>query len=385
MQRSAIFLLTLTVGIVGSNSLVLSPVAAAVASGLGLNEAADVLSAMALYGLAVALSAVVLAPLVDRFGADKALKIALLVMTAALGVTGIAPNLNILIAAQVIAGFAAGVALPATYALAAHLAPAGKESQVIGRVLTGWTLSMAGGVTLSAWITDLAGWRMVYFLLTAGLACATFGVTRLRLESQPTSGRVTSPLRALKLPEVLPGLFAVLMLGGGFYGIYNYLGAHLERNLGLQVSDAALLTLSYGLGFGLSMFLDPWLDKVGPRRGLIVIFTCLSAFYAIFSGFADIYTGLLIGVFFWGLFQHAGLTLTVGRLTAIAPDQRGAILGLNSAVMYLSVFAATLVFRPGFEVAGLTGCMWISAVLALLGAAEATIARLRQRREAVPA
>ncbi|MBI1492102.1 MFS transporter [Halocynthiibacter styelae] len=378
MLRSPVTLLMCTVGIVGSNSLVLSPIAAAVAMGIGLTEATDVLSAMALYGLAVAFSAVIFAPLVDRFGADRALKVALLIMTLALAVTALANTLFILIAAQTIAGLAAGVALPATYALAAHLAPKGREAQVIGRVLTGWTLSMAGGVTLSAWITDFAGWRMVYVLLAVGLAFATLGITRLRLETAPARGQVTSPLRALRLPEVIPGLFAVLMLGGGFYGIYNYLGAHLERNMGLQVSDAGLLTLSYGLGFALSMLADPYLDKVGPRRGLIAVFSCLAIFYATLTTVDLYYTGLLVGVFFWGMFQHAGLTLTVSRLTAIDPSQRGAILGLNSMIMYLSVFGATLVFRPGFEWAGLKGCMYLSAGLAVLGALEATIARLRQ-------
>ena len=382
MQRSAVLLLTFTVGIVGSNSLVLSPVAAAVASGLGLQEAADVLSAMALYGLAVALSAVLFAQLVDRYGADKALKVSLAVMTLALAVTGIAPNLYILIAAQVVAGFAAGVALPATYSLAAHLAPKGRESQIIGQVLTGWTLSMAGGVTLSAWITEFAGWRSVYFLLAIGLGLATVSVSRLRFEAPPACGQITSPLRALRLPEVIPGLFAVLMLGGGFYGIYNYLGAHLERNMGMQVGDAGFLTLMYGIGFGLSMFLDPWLDKVGPRRGLIVIFATLSVFYASFSNLSNIYSGLLVGMFVWGVLQHAGLTLTVSRLTAIDPTQRGAILGLNSAVMYLSVFAATLVFRMGFDMSGLAGCMLISALLAAFGAVEASVTRMRQRRAA---
>lgn len=376
MRLSPIVLLTATIGTIGSNSLVLSPIAGAVAAGFGNVTPAQVMTASAIYGLAVAASALVLAPRSDKIGADRALFLALLLLTAAFASSAFAANLFLLSLSQAAAGIAAGMALPAIYGLAGHIAPKGKESQVMGRVLIGWTLSMVGGVTLSAYLTEYAGWRSVYILLTVLAALSAYMIRNLKLAVPTKKGRSTSPLTALKTPGLLPALFAVAMIGTGFYGIYNFLGAHLEQALERPVKDAGLVTLFYGTGFGLAVIFDPWLDRVGPRRGLFVLFLIQAAFYLLFSTGLGHYNLLLGLMFVWGLTQHLALNLTVGRLNALDASQRGAIMGLNSTVMYLSVFTATVLFRPIYETYGLQAAAWGAAVLALLGAGEALWAHL---------
>jgi DHA1 family inner membrane transport protein len=164
----SIGLLTAAVAIVGANSLLLSPIATAVAADLPGTDAAAVMLAAAAFGLGTAASALLLAPQVDRIGADRALIRAVLGMAAGLGLSALAPGLFWLAAAQSICGIAAGLALPAAYALAAQIAPRGQEGRTIGRVLSGWTISLVFGVAGSAALTDLIGWRAVYGLLAAG-------------------------------------------------------------------------------------------------------------------------------------------------------------------------------------------------------------------------
>ncbi|WP_166415738.1 MFS transporter [Cochlodiniinecator piscidefendens] len=381
MRNKSIFLLTAAVGIIGANSLVLSPIAAEVARGLGVENAATVMIASAIYGLGVAASALTLAPRADRIGADKALGWALLVLCVSLFASAFSPNILVLATTQGIAGIGAGMALPATYSLAAQIAPPGKESQTMGTVLTGWTLSLVGGVTASAYIADFAGWRSVYLILAAGMALIAIAISRSQFEGISATGRSTSPITALKLPGVIPGLFAVACLGTGFYGFYNYLGAHLERELLLPISAAGPLTLSYGLGFALSIIFDRHLNKIGPRRGLAVTFSVLTVLYLIMAAWAMNYKILVGLMFVWGMVQHVGLNLTVGRLAAIDPTQRGAIMGLNSTMMYLAVFAATVVFKPLFEHFGIVGCAIAASVIVTFGAGEALFARLAATRK----
>ncbi len=379
-----IVLLMLCVGLIGANSLVLSPIAAEVAAGLGVGQAADVMSAAAVYGIGVALSALFLAPIADRVGAHTVLKNALLLILIGLGVSTFAPSLMVLSIGQGIAGIGVGMALPAIYSLAAMIAEKGKEARTMGLVLTGWTLSMVGGVTLAALIADMFGWRMVFGLLSGGIVMIFGVVSMARFPAQLRSDRVTSPLSAMRVPGIVPALFSVLVLGTGFYGIYNYLGAHLTGNLGREVSEAGWMTLFYGVGFGAATLLDPWLDKVGPRRGLLAVFGALSVYYTVMTLWDQSYGGLMLLMFGWGVLQHLGLNLTVSRLSMLDPTQRGAVMGLNSAVMYLSVFGATLLYRPAFEAGGLAWCMWGSAVLAVFGAGEALLARLRAVRAPAP-
>ncbi|MNL65626.1 hypothetical protein D3C87_1899790 [compost metagenome] len=85
------------------------------------------------------------------------------------------------------------------------------------------------------------------------------------------------------------------------------------------------------------------------------------------------YTAMLVVVFFWGLANHFGLNVLIMRLTALDPTRRGAIMGLNSGVTYLSLFLGTLGFGVVYGGAGFsalplaaTGLMLVAAIAAAL-------------------
>lgn len=379
------FLLMIAVGLIGANSLVLSPIAAEVAAGLGISNPADVMTAAGAYGAGVAVSAMFLAPLSDRFGADTTLKHALILVTAALGITAVAPNIELLIAGQTLAGVGVGMALPAIYTMAAVIAAPGQEAQTVGKVLTGWTLAMVGGVTFSAYGAELFGWRAVFAILAIAIFSILVLMYAVRLPEAPRSDRITSPVSAMRVPGITGALFSVGMFSLGFYGIYNYLGTHITESMGRPITDAGLYTLLYGLGFGFAMFFDRYFENIGPRRALAAIF---GAVFLLMTGFyhvVDWYLGFAALMFAWGLINHFGLNMTVNRLTRLDPSQRGAIMGLNSSVMYFCVFGATLGYRPLFDNWGLVACIVASAIIAIIGLGETLYARRTAKTAGVTA
>ena len=107
MLTRPVLLLTASVGIIGANSLVLSPIAGAVASSFAAVDSAGVMVAAAAYGLGTAISALGLAPIADRIGAERALLRAMAGLIAALAASALAPALWALCAAQASAGLAA--------------------------------------------------------------------------------------------------------------------------------------------------------------------------------------------------------------------------------------------------------------------------------------
>ncbi len=346
------YLLTACIGVIGSNSLALGPIAPEVARALVASVPA-VMAAAAAFGLGTAAGALTLARHVDRFGPVFMLRAALLVLVVGLAASALSPSVLVLTGSQFITGLAAGVALPAIYTLAAVIAPPGRESETIGVVLTGWTLSMVAGVSLSAVLADYLDWRAVYGLV-AGLAlCALAALSLSGLRDQPAVQSAPSPFAALAVPGVRPLLLACAAFMASFYGVYGYLGDHLNAELGRPVSAGALITLAYGLGFGGAAFFDGAIDRLGARRVMPLAFLSVGAIYAAMALASSSY-GLLVGIaFLWGLAVHCGLNALIVRLMALDPARRGAIMGLNSGATYLALFAGTTGFGPLYAAFGI--------------------------------
>ncbi|MBA2780797.1 MFS transporter [Halomonas kenyensis] len=360
-----VLLLTAAIAVIGANSLALSPIAATVAVSFAGRSAADVVTAAALYGLATAFSALMLASLSDRLGAERALMRALLVLSAALGAAALSPTLWMLIVAQALAGLAAGVALPAIYTLTAQVAEKGRESQTLSFVLTGWTLSLVVGVGLAALLADLLHWRAVFSLLALAAVGLALEISRCHDWGVRTVGEApSSTLKALRIPGIHSVLLNVAAYMTAFYGLYTYLGPHLGEVLQLPTSFAGLAIAVYGLGFGAAAPLGRLVDRYGATA------TCVT-----FAGLMLVYLGLmaaaalplvLLGLCLaWGVANHLGLNLLMRQLAEIDPAQRGAIMGLYSAITYLCVFVGALLYRPIFTHFGFAACAWASAMLVL--------------------
>lgn len=379
----AAYALCLCIGLVGANSLALGPIAPRVAESFA-SGVPGVMTASAAFGIGTAASALLLAGLIDRFGAGRVLRYALLAFLAALAASGAAPVLPAFVGAQLLAGIAAGLALPAIYTLAALAAPPGRESDTLGIVLFGWTLSMVAGVSLSAVIADYLGWRMVYAIVVlAGLA-AMAGTTKLTAGGNATGRAAPSPLSALRVPGIAPLLLACATFMASFYGVYAYVGDHLHRGLGLPVSAGGLLALCYGLGFGATTFFDRWIDRLGPARLLPAFFVVVACVYLLMTVASASYLALLVVVFCWGMANHAALNVLILRLAALDPSRRGAIMGLNSGVTYLALFAGTTGFGPLYASTGFPALAGLAVVLTLVAALSAMLAS-RRGPEASPA
>lgn len=363
----AAYLLTGCVAILGSNSLVLGPIAPEVAHALG-SDTSTVMAATAAFGLATATSALLFARHIDRLGAWRVLRGSMVAMAAALLLSALAPGVVWLAAAQALAGLATGVALPAIYSSAAAIAPPGRESRTIGVVLTGWTLSLVAGVSLSAVLAEYVQWRAVY-VAVAALAAIAFATLWFSEFPRTTAAEsAPMPTEALKIPGVAPLLVACGTFMSAFYGIYGFLGDHLHNGLGRSLSANGFAALAYGFGFGSAAFLDKFVDRIGARRTMPVALCAVGAVYLCIALTGASFVGLLAAVFVWGLVNHIALNALIMRLTAIDPARRGTIMGLNSAVTYLAVFAGTTGFGAVYAAYGFVASAVLAAGLTLISA-----------------
>ncbi|MER9850699.1 MFS transporter [Mesorhizobium sp. M0106] len=364
------YLLTGCIAVIGSNSLVLGPIAPAVAASFGTSVPA-VMIASAAFGLGTSASALFLARYIDRLGARRMLQGALLLLAIALVASAAAPTVTALVAAQLLAGIAAGVAMPAIYASSAAIAPPGRESGTIGVVLTGWTLSMVAGVSLSAVLADLVHWRAVFATVAVLAALALASLSLTSLSDVRKSGPAPTPLGALSVPGIVPLLVACAAFMTAFYGIYGYLGDHLHNGLGRPVSANGLAALAYGAGFGAAALLDGVIDRLGARRVMPFAYLLVAVVYVVIAAASSSFHLTVAVIAVWGLANHFGLNVLVMRLSALDPAHRGTIMGLNSAVTYLAVFVGTTAFGPLYSTFGFAASAVIAALLMLIAAAVA--------------
>lgn len=368
--------LTAGIAAIGSNSLALSPILGDVAGALVVPPA-TVARAVTAYGGATALSALLLAPRIDRIGSRNALRLGLACVAVATLASALAPHWLALALAQALAGVGAGVALPATYAMATLIAPPGASSRTLGWVLGGWSISLVAGVPAAALLADLGGWRLPFLVLAALAAAASLGARLLPAGKDDAKADTESMSTLLREPQVAVLLLVCLAFMAAFYGVYTFVGEHARAALGLSAGGTGLIVLAYGIGFGAAGLGDGLLDRLGPGRVLPAALLAVALVYALMVPAPAGMAPMLALAAFWGLANHAALNSLILLLSAIRPQARGTLLGLNSAVTYLGVLVGTGAAAPIFAAAGFAP---LATAGASLTAAAALLARLAVSR-----
>ncbi len=139
--------------------------------GVGVREAALLASA---YTLPYAAMQLVLGPVGDAIGKTRLIRLSLLVVTAGLGLSAVAPDYGTVLAARVLAGGFAGGIIPAAMALIGDRVAYTERQFAISRFLLAVILGQMAGSAVGGALVGLAGWRGVF-----GLAAALTGLIAL--------------------------------------------------------------------------------------------------------------------------------------------------------------------------------------------------------------
>jgi len=357
---SSVPALMFAVSVVGSNGLALSPILSDVARSFSTSPL-TISTAISAYGAATAASAFFLAGRIDRIGIRRSLLGAMVALIAALLLSAAAPHWIVLTLAQALAGAAAGVILPAAYGSASLVAPPGLEARTLGRVIAGWSVSLVVGVPLSALISDAVGWRATYGVLALCATIALLGLRTLpeRRAENPAPLRLSRLLAPLSYRDVPILLLACLAFSSAFYGVYAFLADHVRTLLALSAGQVGFIAFAYGAGFLLAGIAGaPLIERLGPRRALPLALAAIALVYLGLLPAAHSLAAVLAIATLWGAASQLSLNLLVLLLSRARPDERGAVLGLNTCTTYLgasigTAVAGTLYTHAGFETLGL--------------------------------
>ena len=370
-RRWRILAVTLVIGFMALLDVTIVNVALpSIREGLGASPA-DVQWIVSGYALAFGLTLVAGGRLGDAYGRRRMMLIGLAGFIASSAAVGLAPNEELVVAARLAQGVAAGLLTPQNSGLIQQLFRGPERGRAFG--FFGLTVSVSaalgpilGGLIIAGLGPDL-GWRAIFLVnVPIGLGAMVFVarmVPRRPRDRQEVGSRLDVPgalllggavlCVLLPLVSVMDGVSALLALPAGAPMLF-YAFARWERRVvrqgGAPLLDVALLGKAPGYASGI---------LVGALyfTGFTGVFLVLSVHLQDGLGYSALGTGLMLTPFAVG-----------SALTATTAGRWVSVIGRKVTVIALLVVMAGLgvvtVLVPGHDGAGL----WPVLVLPLLAA-----------------
>ncbi|RRR98506.1 Cmx/CmrA family chloramphenicol efflux MFS transporter [Glycomyces terrestris] len=349
-----LYLLAVAVFAQGSSEFMLAGLLPAIAAELGVT-----IAEAGLLTSAFAAGMVAGAPLMAAAGRrwpPRAALTAFLALFIAAHVTGaLTDDFAVLLATRVAAALANAGFLAVALATVALLVPETARARALAVLLGGTTLALVAGVPAGAVLGEALGWRAALWAVAA-LAAPALAAVALAAPDRPAAAaplRLGTELAVLKRPEVLHVLALGVLVNGGTFGAYTYLGA-------LAGGRAALALALFGAGAFLGVAAAGRLADRHWRRLLAWGGPLLLAGWAALALAPGALLPLapVLGALAFG----TGSTL-IGRIMAAARDAPTMGGSYATAALNVGATAGPVLAGLGYEQAGPAGSVLAAAAL----------------------
>jgi predicted MFS family arabinose efflux permease len=336
-----LFALWLLVFSASSQIMIISPILTQIGADLSIHDA--VLGTLvSSYTVMVGIFAVISGPVSDRIGRRKILLLGSGSMTVFLLLHSLVTGYWSLMAVRVLAGAAGGILSGAAVAYIGDYFPYERRGWATGWVMSGSAFGQILGIPIGIFLAGSFGFRSPFFLFSATMGL-TFLLVWLRVPQPQRIGSfhplsittaVREYLEMLKEPGVAAasGSFFFLFMGMSLFVVY--LPAWLERGVGAQPSEIAVLFLLGGIGNALAGLQAGKLsDRIGRRSIILCSCVGLSVVMALTT---VVVVGMAVAypLFFLAMVLMA---MRVGPFSAmltalVSHRQRGSLMSLTVAV-----------------------------------------------------
>lgn len=299
------------------------------------------MSLMAFF-VSFAISQIVYGPASDIFGRKPPLYVGIALFVVGSVGCALAPDIGWLIAFRFLQGLGGGAPIVVPRAIVRDLHTGVEATQLMAMLMLVFSVSPILAPLIGSLIIDAAGWRAIFWVVSAigvvGLVLVAFTLEETRPAPQRAQSDVASTLRAFKWllrdPHFI-GLTAIGAFGMAAFFIY------LANSSFVLIEHYGLTPRQYSLAFavnaasfiGVSQFAGKLAEKYGLARivsvavlGFALSMIVLAALnFAGIDGLAPMIAVLLIGFGFLGL--------VVPTTSVMALDDHGEIAGAASALM----------------------------------------------------
>jgi DHA1 family inner membrane transport protein len=379
-------LLALAIGAfaIGTTEFVVMGMLPEIAEGLGVSVSAVGILISA-YAVGVVLGAPTLTAIGLRFTPRQTLVALMVVFVVGNTLSALAPGYGLLVAARVLTALAHGSFFGVGAVAARRLVPPDRSARAISLMITGLTLANVIGVPLGTFVAQQASWRIVLgaiavigLVTIAGLLAWMPGDA-----GEPTDLR--GELRAFRRGQVWLVLGLTMIGFSALFSVYSYVSPILTDLGGIPSGWVTPVLALFGIGSTVGTLVG---GRLGDRYGFSFVAVGLVAMTGVLVAFAFLARTPVLAVTLLVLFGT--LSFALGPVVQNAVIEAAAVPGgslvsaANQAAFNianaLGAALGALVISQGL---GYTAPMWVGAVLALVGAVLAVLARGVDRRSAV--
>ncbi len=325
-----------------------------------------------------ALGQPILGPLGDALGKARIIKWCLAALAVALALSAIAPSVETLFIARLLAGLAAGGTIPLAIAMVGDRIPITERQVALSQLLMAMLVGQMVGVIGSGLIGSVVSWRWV-MAIGCVLVVASLIMSIIWLEARHDAERKPFSIDGMRQgyaqvfanPRAKVCYGAVFVEGVSIFGLLPYLAVLLEaRGIG-GMREAGMVLAGMGAGgvlFG--VLVKPMLRLLKGQMNLIraggVVAGLGLAGYA-FAGSWPLEAAafVLTGLGFYTI--HNSLQT---QATELAPGARGAAVALHAFFFFFGQACGPVLYQFGFANAGLLSPLPIligGSVMAVLG------------------
>ena len=365
---------------IGSTEFVVIGLLPQIATGLSVTVPAMGLLITA-YAIGVMVGAPILTALSSLLTTRQTLMSLMCVFIVGNSLSAVAPSYQVLMIARIVTALAHG-SFFGVGAIAARRAVAPERAtQAISLMFLGLTISNIVGVPGATWLGQHIGWRWI-FAIIAAIGVLTIMALRSWLPDDDIRIDLRVELAAFRRRQVWLGLGITTIGFGSLFAVYSYISPIMTGLAGVSENGVTIVLVLFGVGTTIGALVG---GRVGDRFGLpavavgLALVAGLLTLFTVTSHNAVLATATLVmfgivGFSLGPIVQNRIIEAAGAGGSMVSAANQGAFNVANA----IGAAGGAYVIKAGF---GLTGTMWVGAVLAAAGAVMVTFAVIGDRRQ----
>ena len=292
----------------------------------------------------------------------------LLVVAVAQGASALAPGYGAVLVLRLLMLAIAAIYTPQAAATVALIVPEARRPSAIAFVFLGWSLAVAGGLPLIAFLASHFGWRAGFIMLGAAsgvIAALVFITLPAGLTGKPLS--LTSFTTIARNKRLMTILAVTMLQIAGQVTIFVYLAPLLRRLIGADNLTVETFFALFGVAALVgNIVATAIVTALGTEVTLALFLASITLGLAIWTAGASMFMTAAAGVVIWGLGFAASNSMQQARLAETAPDLASASIALNTSLVYVgqaigSAIGGVLFAREAFTAMGYVAIAFLVA------------------------